>query len=347
MATYYADFDLGSGNNDGTSWTHAWKTPEDVIAGSNGTAPNDNDTVYCCGQADQVGAAVTNTLGGTQTTGMVKWIGVNPSTHLNDGTRCTISAGGNNIAVWVQTGDYNYFENFRFTGSGNNDAFEGAGGYCGFVNCSFDTCGGRGFLNTGDRHVFIRCVAYGNVDGFYLSYGMKMYFCCARDNSGDGINGQGTSGGYNMYIGVVCYDNGDKGFETINGSQHLFNCAIDNNTAKGLAGGAAQLNSILGCRITNQSGAGDIGLDFDNGIFLYGWNAFDGNTDHIADDTYCISVSHNGTETNSQLNEAGAGGGDTNQGYVSLVEGAEDYSTDYTSGTDPHLRRTAITIPTS
>jgi hypothetical protein len=347
MATKYADFDLATGNNDGSDWTNAWKTMADAIAGSNSAPPAAGDTVYCRG-TDSTAGAITSTLAGNETNGLIKWIGVNASGN-NDGTRATISGGGGNFNIFLLGGDYNYFENFRFTGSGNGCGVTNSGTHylSAFVNCSFDTCGTYGVYASLLQYCwFIRCVAYGcGLQGFHINNNDICIFCCARDNTGGGF--QKNTSGHGILLGCIAYDNGSAGYLDMN-YVTIVNCVSDNNVVGiDIQSQAGTFNVLIGNRITNNSGVGNIGLDCNTEIVLYGWNAFDGNTDHIADSTLAIALTHNGTATNSELNENGAGGGDTLQGYVSTTEGSEDYSTNYVGATDPHLRRTAITIPTS
>lgn len=337
MTTYYADFDLGTGNNDGTSWANAWKTPADVIAGSNGSAPAAGDTVYTRGTAT-LAATVTNTLAGDETTGLIKWIGCNASGN-NDGTRTVIDANSGNFATWTQNAGYNLFENFRFTGSGNNDGFEGTGDDLVFVNCSFDNNNAHGWNGAGqDRCIFIRCVAYSNGSNGFSGAGARFIFCCSRGNTGNGWYYNFAS----VWIGCLAYDNGGNGIDAFRQYGTAFNSVFDANTGNGIdiLSGTNYVAAILGCRITNHSGGGSIGLDANTEIVLYGWNYFENNTgDNVQNATLAFPISYNGAATN--LEDLS----NTEYGYVDISE--DNYATGYTDSGDPDLRRVAVTIPTS
>ena len=49
MATYYADFGIATGLDDGTSAANAWSTMQRAVDGTAGTQPTAGDIVYCVG----------------------------------------------------------------------------------------------------------------------------------------------------------------------------------------------------------------------------------------------------------------------------------------------------------
>jgi hypothetical protein len=313
----------------------------DAIAGSNGTAPAAGDTVYCKG-TDTLAGTPTNAISGSEASGLVRWIGVNADGN-NDGTRTVMDCNGGNFNALTLNAPFNLYENFRFTGSGNASGVAGTGDDCVLINCSLDTNGLYGWNGSGmSRFTLIRCVAHSNTnDGFYPDAAPRFFFCCSRDNSQSGFDVQ--FGSYAVLIGCLAYDNANDGIESLFYTTVAFNCVIDSNVDDGITAksGTNYICSVIGCRITNQSGAGDIGLFCNSEIALYGWNFFDNNADHLNTEGVSYAVTHNGAATNIQVNEAGAGGGNTNQGYTSTTEGSEDYNL----RSDATLRRTAITIP--
>lgn len=343
MATYYADFDLGTGDNDGTSWANAWKTMADAIAGNNGTAPAAGDTVYCRG-TDTLSATCTNALNGDETTGLIKWIGVNSSGN-NDGTRTIIEGGATaNYAILTLNGNYNLYENFGFTGSDNNDGVEGSGDYNVFINCASYNNNLYGFYLNGITYTwFFRCVAYSNGNGFYSASINRFIFCTARDNTTDGFNL--TGGGGIVCIGCLSFDNNGDGINNLTQGTLAFNCVANGNGNDGIMirSVATGLSScVIGCRITNQSGdAADIGLNANTEICLYGWNYIFNNGDNVADDTLAYAITHNGTATNTIATEGAAAA--NIDGYTSITDPNQDFNL----ASDATLRRTAITIPTS
>ena len=99
----------------------------------------------------------------------------------------------------------------------------------------------------------------------------------------------------------------------------------------------AHLTYVIGCRITNHSGAGDIGINAASQILLHGWNYFqDNDGDNIQNDTVSEEITYNGAGTDVE-DQA-----DTDSGYID-----RDNPEDYNLRDDATLRRTAISIPES
>lgn len=332
MATYYADFDLATGNNDGTSWADAWQTMADAIAGTNGTPPAAGDTVYCRG-TDTLSASPTLTQSGGGSTGRIRWIGVNGS-GTNDGTRVVLDANGARHALTL-SGDHHLFENFAFTGTtGSYDGLWGAGDYNVFVNCAAYSCGDCGFGSLGTNNILIRCVAYSNGGyGIYGSTTTQCFFCCSHDNTSRGFYLTTNS----LSIACLSYDNGSSGFDNLTINSVLFNCVSDRNGVNGI-NMAGYHATVIGCRVTSHDGGGQIGLDYNNLTGLHGWNYFEDNDgDNIQADGYADEIREDGASTD-QEDQA-----DTNEGYTDKTDGAEDYNL----RSDATLRRTAIQIPLS
>jgi len=336
MATYYADFDLGTGNNDGTSWADAWQTMADAIAGSNGTAPADNDLVYCRG-TDTLGASPALNASSTATTGYTKWIGVNGS-GVNDGTRTVLDSNGGNWHALSLGGNYNWIENFAFTNTGTTyDGLWGGGDYNVFVNCAAYSCADRGFGSLGTNNIYIRCVAYSNGgDGFNCTTTPQCFLCCSHDNTGHGFALSTTA----LTYACLAYDNGDDGFNSIGLNGAMLHCVSDGNADDGVVISSGQ-TTVIGCRITNHSGSGDIGLNYGSGSDYdgaYGWNYFENNDgDNVQNATHALVITEDGAATNVEDQS------DTNQGYTSLTDGSEDFNL----RSDASLRRVAVQIPLS
>jgi hypothetical protein len=324
-----------------------------------GNIPTDGDTITGATSGGTITAHTTiaqkgldvDTKSGTNAGGYIKFIGCKDDAGFTvDGTRCIIdgnstSANGLNFGngadlVWFQNfevqectygiiyGAY-YSEGYVFINfcSHNNAAngFRIASGYPKWVS-------------------FIRCTSYLNGgSGFYLgtSTDLRFYFCCSYSNTGRGFEEASPEKG-NLIFGCVTHANTTVGFEVGSGTK-LINCVADGNLTKGvfvISHTNLDHTVILGCRITNQSGAGDIGVDAGNEILLSGWNYFENNADANVQNTgayYFIPLDDN---TTSILEDAAS---QTDTGYVDSA--THDFSTDYTSGTDPVARRTAITVP--
>lgn len=336
MAIYYADFDLATGNNDGTTAANAWQTMQRAVDGTAGTQPTAGDIVYCTG-TDTLGANLDlDGLTGDITSGMVRWIGVSDLTPTNDGTRAVID-GGNTYTCTATATDYWYFENFEFTQmltAGIESAT--SPDFWFFLNCSFNNNGAEG-INCVQLQfsLFVRCSFYANTtDGVLRAADNTFYFCSLHDNTGSGVNfGPGSL--MQSMIGCLIYDNGGDGLEGLPQKTVVFNCVINGNTNDGIVGiSSAGLRIVIGNRITNN---GVNGIDGINEIVLHGWNYYE---DNVTANRTQMGISYEilddgaTTEVEDQA--------DTNEGYTNKGDGAEDFNL----RSDATSRRTAITIPT-
>jgi len=336
MATYYADFDLTTGNNDGTTAANAWQTMQRAVDGTGGTQPTANDIVYCKGTDTLAANLDLDGLSGDGANGLVKWIGVSSLDPVtNDGTRATLD-GVDTYTCTATTIDYWSMENFEFTQMAG-DGFTGVSSprYWFFDNCSFNNNSSAG-LNPGDMTgtFFVRCTFYANgTDGIASSgQNITFIFCSMHDNTGDGLFSSYRQ--YIHFIGCLIYDNGDDGIGSIGVGIKFFNCTINGNTSHGMR--IENLALLIGNRITNQSGTGKYGIyNYAGRVFISGWNYFEDNDTHIEDASHQIEILDAGVGTDDEDNA------DTNEGYTSKTDGAEDFSLNDSAS----LRRTAITVP--
>lgn len=330
-----------------------------------GTMPADNDVIKgttsgnTITRATTANANATLTVGnkaGTNAAGHIKYIGcTDDAGYTVNGDRAYLDFKDITVhgITFLSTADMLWFENIEIdeVGAARNGweitgvSSEGLM----FVNCCAHDCGQDGFnpLRASKMSTFFRCVSYLNGRyGFSAPNSeSKLLFCCARDNSNDGFQPAAQAD----YIGCVAHNNASDGFQTYS-CLHL-NCVADSNTEKGFNisdEGALRFTLMIGNRITNHSGTGDIGMECTSGPVVYGWNAFDTNKNHIngevANVAIPLSLENTTTDSNDFNNEDGAGGGDTNQGYAEAVS-EHNFSTGYTDATDPDNRRVAITIP--
>jgi parallel beta-helix repeat protein len=165
-------------------------------------------------------------------------------------------------------------------------------------------------------------------------------FSSFRDNTGDGAAIS------SIFLGCVIHGNGDDGIDTRSGSSaRLINCVIDNNTDDGIywvAGTNAYAPIVLGSRITNHSGSGDVGINANSDPLITGWCYFENNDgDNIQNGTIAQFIPAEGGSTTSNLEDLS----NTDYGYVDSAN--HDFSTRYVDSGDPDLRRTAITVPWS
>lgn len=353
MTTYYVDH---AGSNTAPYDTQAKAAP--ALATILAIPPSAGDIIYCCdnaGAGETIAAELDLSSSGTNAGGWIKIIGCN-SSGVVDGTRYVISGGGNDILIFDFAGqDMWWLENIEVTNTGTaankHGFYSSASGAIGivFINCCANNCSGNGFSFTNVTAPFcFRCVSYSNTlsgwgDPSASGAAAKLLFCCARDNAVDGFNKLNVS---SIYIGCVSHNNTDDGIGDITAGSVFFNCAIDGNGDDGLeltASTNLYAPQIMGCRITNHSGAGDNGLYLNGEPCIVGFSYFEDNTDNINDHTSALFqfIPTEGGATTSNLED----GADTDEGYVDKAN--HDFSTRYVDGTDPSLRRVAITVPWS
>lgn len=341
---YYVD-PAGSNTSPYDTWAKAatsLQTIADIIAAG--------ETCYMRG-TQSISAAIdfdTAAATGSNAAGFVSFIGCNSEGNV-DGTRFKldltagchgINANGNMDLVWLENIEIDGNDN-----AGNYDGISMSASSRGWVlnNVAIHNMGrhGIGAYNYDEGGTYIRCTSYLNgSSGIYASHmTTARYFCSYHDNTGDGADA--CNG---LFDACLVYDNGDDGAYS-NGSMRLFNCVIDQNADDGFlvnANTGLYLNSVIGCRITNQSGdAADVGLNANSENVVYGWNYIFHNGDNLANDTLLYAINVNGVDTNTVATED-SGNVDAD-GYTSITDGSEDYNL----ASDATLRRTAITIPTS
>ena len=272
MATYYVDPAAG-GNNDGSDWTNAWTNVQSAF--DTATA---GDIVYCRG-TQTLGAKIdVDTNSGSIVAGFIKFIGCNAAGNI-DGTRFVLDAGDTytNCLDSVTTAQkYIWIQNFELkqaTGSGYS--YMSTADYWVWINCISHDNGAHGWnLTSSDRHLFLKCQAYNNVDsGFYYMTALCFFgFCVAWANGDSGFD----DGSYSIYYACIAHDNGsdagDEGFALGAQGGVLLNSIADGEKV----GIFVKYDwAVMLCnRITNN----ETGIDFSNEIGLCGWNLFHNNT---------------------------------------------------------------------
>jgi hypothetical protein len=345
---YYVD-PAGSNTSPYDTWTKAAtniQTALDLaVAG---------EIIYCRGTQTLAATIDVDTNAGTNAGGWIRVIGCNSSGNV-DGTRFVLNANGGTFHVMTFTGtsDMYWFENIEVknTAAGTYHGFYASSAQSSgivFINCCANTCGAVGFQFDSTNSIFAflwRCVAYSNGTHGFFVWG-RLFFCVARDNATTGF-----SGSFQLY-GCVSHGNSDDGFGSLTGNSTLLvNCVSDENADDGAncsAGTSLSGANLIGCRITNHSGAGDNGLITYDEPCIVGYCYFEDNDDNIAgashdatpNATFQFIPLENSSATSNVEDQA-----DTNEGYVDKTN--HDFSTNYVSGTDPHARRMAITLPWS
>lgn len=342
-STYYLD-PAAAGSNNGTSWTHAWTNPQSAfdtaVAG---------DLVYCRGTYTFADATTIDVdkNSGDHTSGYIKFIGCNALGNV-DGTRFIMDVNSKvcDGLTWASKSML-WFENIEIKNAGTVKAgilsVTPAGTGNVFINCSINNNASYGIQGQYLQfNVFIRSVIHSNGgDGIYRSTFSAASGCCFRDNAGSGWR-EPTGCVLNN---CIAHGNTDDGLETVLPTAKIFNVVVDGNTNDGiLLGTSTDLYApvIIGCRITNHIGSGDIGLNCNNEPCITGWCYFEDNDGaNIQNATLHNAIPLEGGSTSSNLEDLA----NTDEGYVDKA--GHNFATRYVDSGDPDLRRTAITIPWS
>lgn len=328
-------------------WTGAdMVTPVEIELLSGAAPANDVEItgVTSGGKIMPTGATVKSldldTTVGTNAGGFPRYIGTNSSWGVDD-TRANLNGNnfGNHIIAVTTAANYTILRNFEIYSSGGTTK-HGISGTSNavllLVNCSLHNNSGAGCNGLSVSSFIFRSTSYGNTSyGFHVG---NCYFCAAYDNGNAGfVNHAFGCVSHNNLIGMMSY--------TAGAGESLFS-VLDANTSGGIriySTANVQFPVILGNRITNHSGAGDFGIWGETGsdeVFILGYNYFGNNNDNIADESIAIIIPIIGGDTTTNIEDSA---GITDYGYVDSAN--HNFSTNYVSGTDPTLRRTAITIP--
>jgi hypothetical protein len=336
MTDYYADFDLGTGNNDGSDWDNAWQTMADALAGTNSSAPAAGDTVYCRGTDTlSSGVEITSSNSGTEAGGHCKFIGVDASgNNVGGSTRAVLDGNDGAFDIMVFNGcHYFWLENFEIHNTNEasgNDGIRSAAAYSNYArfinvivhNCHTGIDCESGYLRYA---TFLRCRCYDNAsNGWEDPRYCLLAFCRSDNNSSYGFKGYNTG-----FIGCIAHDNGADGFYlygALDASFSAFSCVSYNNTDDGYD--TLTSSPLLCCRSASNGGHG---VEVDSGertqiFYYYGddTNEITGYYDEVLNDG-SSTITTNGTDTD---------------------EGFEDpASDDYNLTSAATYRREAVEIP--
>ena len=312
---FYMD-PAATGSNDGSSWTNAWTSlqtaADTAVAG---------EIVYCRGTQTVAAAIDFDTNAGTNTGGWPKFIGCNASGN-RDGTRFCVDVNNSDAHGIVVTVNMIWFENIEVKNCGgtNKHGFyrNGAGGLGStFINVSSHNNSGYGCHFESSGTFFFRSTFYANGHGIYASG--HVAFCSSHDNTGNGMYLTANA------FACLSYDNGDDNWTSVSSFARYINCVSDGAGDDGivLPGGTSTAGAILiGMRITNQSGAGDIGLNCGNeNCLTIGCYFEDNDGNNIQNDSLHLNISLDGTGATSNVEDQA----NTNEGYVSTTDGSEDF----------------------
>ncbi len=284
MANRYADFDLGTGDNDGSSAANAWQTIQDAIDGNNSSQPAAGETVYCKG-TDTLSAQIDmDGTSGTVAGGYVKWVGCSSLDPVTiDGT--TVVLDGNDavadvIGSWSSARQW--LENFEITNA-TDDGVAAVGDACVFVNVSIHGNAGDGMLHTGNDAQYWRCQIYnnGSEGAQTVEGGTRFINCAIYNNAEHGLNVKGND---TLFIyGCVFHDNGNNfnHAHDLDNRSIIINNVFDGTDQTGDIGVELstdnEYNLIALNRFTNLV----TGISADDGLGVFGYNLFHNNTNDV------------------------------------------------------------------
>jgi hypothetical protein len=337
MTTYYVD-PGAAGDNNGTSWTHAWtslQSAADTAAAG--------DTVYCRGTQNLSAAIDFDTNSGTYDGGYIKFVGCNAS-GVNDGSYFTLNGQDNSInGIYVNGKSFIWLENFKIHSCDGTAGLSTANAYAdhwNFVNCWFHDNDGYGcHLNAYMRYPqFSLCKFTANTaSGCYRpGQGAIFSLCQFRDNVG------ASSRGLELVAPTSCFscifhNNGAQGLYAYGAANLFANCVFNGNAGHGAEIGVAGAYSFVGCRFTNNNASGKYGLYTGANIRPTLLGCYFGNNSQGACNQYDI-LPVNGSTANVVL-----AGSETDHGYTTYDPPSYDFNLDATKAAN--TRSIAIQLP--
>lgn len=358
MTVRYCDADLGTGNNDGTSWANAYQTLQ--AAADNAVA---GDIVYCQG-TDSISARIDfDTNSGTYDGGYIKFVGVKDGTTNEppqaadydsgngDSGYFIIDGQNNNInGIYINGVDMIWLENIKIHSCDLTAGIYTAATYADnwiFNNVWCHDNDGHGiYANEYMRYAtYARCKFTSNTgDGIYrinvIGTPVAVICCEFIGNTGDGID---AHNGEIVAVGCLFHGNGAHGIVTSGGRTYLVNCVFDGNAGNGVntSGNGVQAPVCIGCRFTNHSGSGDVGLAIGgNERAKLMASYFQNNNTHVTASRYDI-LPIDGSTSHVVL-----GGTDTDGTNGELLGGYKDIgSDDFNLKDTATLRSQAIELP--
>lgn len=357
MTVRYCDADLGTGDNDGTSWANAYQTLQ--AAADNAVA---GDIVYCQG-TDSISAQIDfDTNSGTYDGGYIKFIGVKDGTtnappQSTDYATAADRAVDADAGYFVINGQDNsinglaiaakkmlWFENFKVHSCDGTAGIYTSGSYPDdnvFINVWSTDNSGHGISGTLRFATFFRCKFSGNGgDGCYRP-GSQLYAFASEfnNNGGDGCDAYGAIFGS---IGCLYHGNGAYGIDTQT-KLVCMNCVFDGNASAGVRtnNSLGEMPMFIGCRFTNQNGSGDLGLtliSYERAMLIASY--FGNNATDVTANKYDI-LPIDGSTSHVVL-----GGTDTDGTNGELLGGYKDIgSDDFNLKDTATLRSQAIELP--
>ena len=279
MADIYADGQLGTGANNGTSWVNAYQGEAGLQAACDAAVAGDILHITRTFTLTALTVSIDIDIASGSQSSPIRVIGYNynSGSPVVDGTRSIIDAdnaavncvAANGVHYWV-------LENIEFKNATDDNVTATVDEplYWIFINCISHHAGADGWGETAAisflHAKFIICNAYNNIGNGFKSHRTWDFGCVAHDNGAVGFYAWRSK-----LINCLSYKNVTFGIYLADDHCAVRNCVIDNNL---IGININDIAPIYACRITNNTTgiAGDATttvIDF--------WNFFKDNTVNI------------------------------------------------------------------
>jgi len=264
MTIRRSDWDLATGNNDGTTWADAFKTPADATA-----AASAGDIMLCRGTSNSL---MTLATAGTQYS-PITWVGVNASGVYEYGTRCVLDANSAiaNCLDWASK-DYNRFMAFDFL-NGTGDNVIGVNKDNVIYDCRFVGAGASGLSSTTCSQNFFKLIQVLNstANGILIGNDNVVENGFFNGNGSNDISAYATT---RLSVSQTIMAN--SGLNSIScGSANIDGCIFNNSGQIAIQNAGSVFNvSVKNSLFTNMSTGGAFISIFYTGAFIASNNAF-------------------------------------------------------------------------
>jgi len=331
MSDIYADGQLASGANDGTSWADAYQGAAGLQTAIDNAVAGDTVhvtrtfTLAAAIDVDQASGAVGNRI-------EVVGYNYNAGSPVNDGTKAVFD-GNSAAASCIDCADKDYWtwRNIRFTGAtGDNvTASVAPASYHSFINCDMDSAGADGVGNSGGSGYqfthFILCRIHSNG-----TYGVSACSSClymwtsVYDNGSVGI----VAGSANLFIMSAFWGNGNDNLFFASYC-YVIACVSDDAADDNIyASGSANVVALSRITGTGDGIVGDGGAEYFDLFNFY-------NTGSVATN---ITAYPNVRGSSSRLTTGAEGYEDSANDLYNLILGAAGYLTEIDLGGGNYIR---------